>query len=55
MTWKDIQLIDDIIREKTNSFAFRVVEYSDIQEFYEDVLKEYNRLKSTAKWQEKKH
>ena len=44
-----MQLIDDIIREKTNSFAVGMMEYSDIQEFYEDVLKEFNRLKSTAK------
>ena len=49
MTWKDIQLIDDIIREKTNSYAVGMVEYGDIQEFYEDVLNEFNRLKSTAK------
>ena len=54
MTWKDMQLIDDIIRDKTNSFAVGMVEYSDIQEFYEDVLNEYNRLKNTAKCQEKK-
>lgn len=39
-----MQLIDDIIREKTNSFAVGMVEYSSIQEFYEDVLKEFNRL-----------
>ena len=44
MNWKDMQLIDDIIRDKTNSFAVGMVEYSSIQEFYEDVLNEFNRL-----------
>ncbi len=49
MTWKDILLIDDILREKCNAYAVGNAEYSNVKEYYEDVLKEFNRLKSTAK------
>ena len=45
MTWKDILLIDDILREKSNAYAVGNAEYSNVKEYYEDVLKEYIRLK----------
>ena len=46
MTTEDIQLIDDLLTEVTNSIAVGELEVMKREEYYQEVLRRYNRIKN---------
>lgn len=48
MTTKDIKLIDDILTEVSNSIATGELEEMEIGEYYQEVLKRYNKFKTAT-------
>lgn len=46
MTTKDIKLIDDILTEVSNSIAVGELEEMEIGEYYQEVLRRYNEIKT---------
>lgn len=49
MTIKDIQLIDDLLTEVTNSIAVGELREMEREEYYQEVLRRYNGIKNGIK------
>jgi len=45
MTAKDIQIIDSLLTEVSNSIAVGELEEMEIGEYYQEVLRRYNEIK----------